>query len=154
MIAYNNTLQGTFDPWPIFAIAKTFPASNAPERGRSAGEEMKGPEVSISVGSGKLKDDTPAFVVKMQTEGCELNVWIKTDEVELLHQVRSARWDARGSLRIGMSAGTSVFWSSDNNNLSVLVGHDDETWDFGLVLPICSLDEIIKEIRAEQLNRG
>ena len=31
----NNTLQGTFDPWPIFAAAKMFPASNAPERGRS-----------------------------------------------------------------------------------------------------------------------
>ena len=30
----NNTLQGTFDPWPIFAAAKMFPASNAPERGR------------------------------------------------------------------------------------------------------------------------
>ncbi len=30
----NNTLQGTFDPLPIFAIAKTGIASNAPERGR------------------------------------------------------------------------------------------------------------------------
>lgn len=30
----NNTLQGTFDPRPIFAIAKTYLASNAPERGR------------------------------------------------------------------------------------------------------------------------
>ena len=30
----NNTLQGTFDPWPIFAVAKMSPASNAPESGR------------------------------------------------------------------------------------------------------------------------
>lgn len=30
----NNTLQGTFDPWPICAAARMAPASNAPERGR------------------------------------------------------------------------------------------------------------------------
>lgn len=30
----NNTLQGTFDTLPIFAIAETGIASNAPERGR------------------------------------------------------------------------------------------------------------------------
>ena len=28
----NNILQGTFEQWTIFAGAKTFPASNAPER--------------------------------------------------------------------------------------------------------------------------
>jgi len=32
--AHNNTLQGTFDPSPTFAIAKAHVASNAPERGR------------------------------------------------------------------------------------------------------------------------
>lgn len=36
MIAYNKTLQVTFDPLPIFAAAKAVIGSNAPERGRWA----------------------------------------------------------------------------------------------------------------------
>lgn len=32
--APNNTLQATFDPLPIYSVAKAAIASNAPERGR------------------------------------------------------------------------------------------------------------------------
>lgn len=36
MVAANKSLQGTFDPPPIFAYAKTVVASNAPELRRYA----------------------------------------------------------------------------------------------------------------------
>jgi hypothetical protein len=110
---------------------------------------MMTPEISISVGKARL-GQLPGFAIKIQTLQCELNIWIKADEVALLHQVKAARWDSRGSLNIGSSAGVPVFWSSEDDTLSILVGHDDETWDFGLILPIHIINEIISNIETEQ----
>ena len=53
-----------------------------------------------------------------------------------------------GALRIGECAGAPVFWSTgaESNSISVLVGHDDQTWDFGVALPASTIGEILKRI--------
>lgn len=106
--------------------------------------------VSATVGAGILQDGHQGFVIKIQTNTTELNVWIRTDEVSLFKKVRSARWDVRGSVQIGRSAGATVFWSVDDEALSILVGDDDETRDVGLMLPVSVLNQIIEKIQAEQ----
>ena len=50
-----------------------------------------------------------------------------------------------------MSAGSPAFWCvSDEADvyLSILVGHDDQTWDIAVSLPLDTIDDIRREIAA------
>lgn len=84
--------------------------------------------------------------IKLQAGACEWNIHLERGELLRLSEVRQARWSDRKSLRLGQAAGSSVFWSTDDSMLSILVGHDDETWDFGVMLPLAVLDEILEEV--------
>ena len=35
-----------------------------------------------------------------------------------------------------------MFWCTKDTEISILVGHDDEIWDFGATVPIFVIDEI------------
>lgn len=63
----------------------------------------------------------------------------------LLGRVAAARW-IDGALRIGRSAGAAVHWSVDLDRLTLLIGHDDQTWDVGLTLPASLLPTIIEAV--------
>jgi hypothetical protein len=82
----------------------------------------------------------------LQAGAWELNIHLERGELLRLSQVRQAGWLGRKSLQLGQAAGSSVFWSTDDSTLSILVGHDDETWDFGVMLPLAVLDEILEEV--------
>jgi len=86
--------------------------------------------------------DQPGLAIKIQTEFYELNVVLETSEIEQLAKVRAADW-SRGSVRAGLSAGSAVFWSCDGKSTFIAVGYDDETWDFGVTLPLAAFDEIM-----------
>jgi hypothetical protein len=75
--------------------------------------------------------------------------WLTKPELLLIPQARTARWDDRGSLKIGESAGDSAFWCCSDGILSILVGQDDETWDFGVSMPEGIIDDMIAEIQRE-----
>jgi hypothetical protein len=107
-------------------------------------------EISITASEVYLDGDEEGFAVKIQTEAYELNVRFTKEEIEKLKLVKEARWEERGSLKIGESAGAPAFWSSDGDKVLVLVGHDDETWDFGVTLPLSTVSEMLSEIEAEQ----
>lgn len=70
--------------------------------------------------------------LKIQVAGCEMNVWFAPGEIEKLRGLGTASWDERRAIRAGVAAGAPVFWSSDHDEVTVLVGEDDETWDIAM----------------------
>ena len=48
----------------------------------------------------------------------------------------------RKTVSAGESAGANVFWCVDTDFLFIMVGSDDETWDFSVTLPVQALNEI------------
>jgi hypothetical protein len=89
-------------------------------------------------------------VLKIQGPMFELNVRLRPDELPILERVSEANRNARGSLEIGRCGAGPAFWPSDDEHLSILIGPDDESWDFGAMLPTGKLTAILDEVRAEQ----
>ena len=79
------------------------------------------------------------YAVALSTSTWLVMIHIAPEDVALLDQVTSRSWD-EGALRIGDSAGTSVFWSVN--------GEDDETWDISFAVPASTIDAILSEIAA------
>jgi hypothetical protein len=94
-------------------------------------------DVSIEV------DDDGGFAVKLQTPEWELNVLATKDELTQLATIRHADWASRRSIRAGVVAGSAAYWSSEGRTATVLVGHDDETWDLALRMPVEVVDEVV-----------
>ena len=82
-------------------------------------------------------------LIKIQGDDWELNIHMKNDEMPLLKSLRSADWNKRASIKAGTSADASVFWAFDTKEqlVCILVGHDDETWDFAVTIPIAEFTE-------------
>ena len=108
--------------------------------------------VTVSVSKGWLNETSLGFGIKIQTSNFELNVWVSQQEILLLQQVKNARWEERGSLQIGVSAGSPAFWACKEGQLSVLVGSDDECWDFGVTIPITVVDDIFVDLDNQDLS--
>ncbi len=79
--------------------------------------------------------------LKIGTASFEINVLIPPSQVAQFAKVRETRWED-GSLQIGTLLGLPVHWSNDNESVSVLAGHDDQTWEFGTTLRLEVLDQI------------
>ncbi len=103
---------------------------------------------SVSAERGVDEHDTACVALKVQCRDCEINVWVPLLELPLLLRVPSARWLA-GALRIGTCVGAAVFWACDEGRISILVGHDDQTWDFGVFFPENHFPSLIAEVERE-----
>jgi len=57
----------------------------------------------------------------------------EADVAELL-QIGDRSWVERQSLRAGSCLSHSVFWSTDADAVSLLVGTDDESWSLSVTL--------------------
>ncbi len=88
-------------------------------------------------------------LAKISGQEFELNVWIHDSEVEQLKSVRHASWNDRASVQIGQSAGRPAFWCSDDSQVSILVGDDDETWDFSAIIPLKTFDQLLAAVTRE-----
>jgi hypothetical protein len=86
--------------------------------------------------------------VKLQSPTWELNFTATPDELASLHAIRDADWASRRGLHVGQSAGSRVHWSADGRDVTIMVGNDDETWDFAVVVPIDSVHKIVAEAAA------
>jgi hypothetical protein len=100
--------------------------------------------VSVSISEGISAEGESQMILSLSKEDFSLSIWISPDAMSLFHEVKTTDWDQRGSIRIGESAGSAVFWASDKQKLSVMIGDDDETWDIAFTLPITTLDEILR----------
>jgi hypothetical protein len=84
-------------------------------------------------------------VVKIQAEMWEVNVWASAADLLKLREIRSADWDSRRSMSLGRAAGSPVWWCSDGESATLLIGPDDETWDMSLTVPVHVVDEIVAQ---------
>ena len=91
------------------------------------------------------------YAVSLSTATWLVLIHIAPADVALLKEVTSRSWDD-GALRIGDSAGTSVFWSvngeDDKDTVVILVGEDDETWDISFAVPAATIDVILSALAA------
>ena len=97
-------------------------------------------------------DDQNNRRMKIQAQDWELNVYLSEQELSALDHIRFADWNMRQSIRAGVSANASVFWAYDKDNgmVSILVGHDDETWDIAVMLPLAELMPAITSARHQE----
>lgn len=110
------------------------------------------PPVSVSFGPEGDEQGNPLFILKIQKDDWEINVWMRPNELTLIRNVKTARWDNGGSIRLGECAGAPTFWSCEDGTLTILVGQDDESWDFAVSMPEAIIDQIIAEIDNENKN--
>lgn len=85
------------------------------------------------------------YGIKIQLKDAELNISVKPEEMGLFSRVLTASWDHRESIRIGSCCDAPVFWCSDFETVSILIGHDDETWDVSFSLPHSVIEDILAE---------
>jgi len=80
--------------------------------------------------------------VKLQAPEWELNLRATAAELATLDGIRETDWGARRVLRVGETAGSRVYWAAEGETASIMVGHDDETWDFAVMVPVATVVRI------------
>jgi hypothetical protein len=101
--------------------------------------------VDVSLDRASGRGEPVLILVKLQSPTWELNVRATPEELARLAGIRDADWAARRSLHVGESAGSAVHWSATGDTVTVMVGADDETWDFALMIPVATVDSIVSE---------
>ncbi|MCE7010361.1 hypothetical protein LWC34_47295 [Kibdelosporangium philippinense] len=84
-----------------------------------------------------------AVAMKLATDAWELNVQASAADFMRLREIDSADWLARRALAVGRCAGVPVFWVSSGGQVTILVGHDDQTWDIAVTVPLATVHKIV-----------
>ena len=84
--------------------------------------------------------------VKLQGETWELNIRAATGELWELAGIEKTDWDQRRTLKVGTCANAPVWWSERDGTVDILVGHDAETWDIGVTIPLGTVHELLDEL--------
>lgn len=103
----------------------------------------------VTASRATLEDGSDGVSVKLVAADWELNVWFSAAEVARFHDFEPGRWDDRASVRLGQSAGSPVFWSRDQDGVAIMVGRDDETWDFSVLVSGATLDVMRRAVATE-----
>jgi len=80
--------------------------------------------------------------------GHRLNFRATPEALDGLGAIRESDWATRQCLHIGESAGAPVHWSAAGEDATIMVGHDDETWDIAVTIPIATVETIVADARA------
>ncbi|MGN6610081.1 MAG: hypothetical protein ACTHMS_24120 [Jatrophihabitans sp.] len=107
-------------------------------------------DVDVEVERAEVAAGDVGVCAKLSAESWELNIWARAADYAQLGNIRDASWDDRSSLKVGTSAGADVFWVSDERGVSILVGQDDETWDFAVTVP----EHIVQRLHQQVLALG
>jgi len=83
-------------------------------------------------------------LVKLQTAAWEINVRAKEVELAKLADIRTADWSQRRSIAVGESVQAPVFWASSGDDATIMIGHDDETWDVAVTVPTEVVERIAR----------
>jgi hypothetical protein len=113
-------------------------------------------EISVSVGAARLENGAATMSIKIQTDICEVNIWIQEKDLPLLKKLdeNDASWDSRDSIPIGQCANSTAFWSKNSKEVLILIGQDDESWDVGITLSHLAFRQILDGVRAESVAQG
>ncbi|MFI1989074.1 hypothetical protein [Actinoplanes sp. NPDC020271] len=77
-----------------------------------------------------------------------LQILASPEELVMLRSIREADWAARRALRVGTVFGVSVFWAFNDGTVTTLIGHDDETWQIAMTMPV----EAVNRLAAMAVN--
>jgi hypothetical protein len=91
------------------------------------------------------QEDSGSWLVKVASDVYEVNVRATLEELFSLRSIRSADWTSRSSVAAGQSAGMGVYWSANGDTATLLIGHDDETWDIAAMMPVQVIDDIVSQ---------
>lgn len=86
--------------------------------------------------------DGETAAVKIYCDEWEVNLRAAASDLLRLYQVDRASWSTRSCLAIGRSAGMPVFWCAEGDKVTILIGHDEETWDIAINVPLTTAYEI------------
>jgi hypothetical protein len=106
---------------------------------------MRAPTVDVSRACNERGKDI--YAVKLSSPAYEVNIAIPVAQVEKLKKVPTTPW-LSGAMRLGRLAGAAVFWSCDKKKVSILIGHDDQTWDVGIFIPLGTFKTMLREIES------
>ena len=84
---------------------------------------------------------------KLSDDCWELNVRASASEFLTLRDIRTMDWDSRRVANVGTSAGANVFWCSDGEAVTIMIGQDDETWDLALSVPVGLVDDLVRQVK-------
>ncbi len=89
--------------------------------------------------------------IKIQGEEWELNIILMEEEMYLFDRLHLSVWGSGEMIIAGKSAGANVHWAfdADANVVSLLVGHDYQTWDFGVRIPAKDLLEAVRDYKSK-----
>ena len=92
--------------------------------------------------------DQRFFAISLSTSGWLAVIHIAPEEVGFFDEVIATPWNG-GGLRIGESAGGSVFWSvngDDKATIVISIGEDAESCDISFAVPATTIREIVDAI--------
>jgi hypothetical protein len=104
--------------------------------------------VNVTLNPASRPGDPVLILVKIQSPGWELNFRGTPEELMGLSSIRAADWSARRCLHIGQSAGAPVHWSAEGEVATIMVGHDEETWDIAVTVPVATVETIVADTLA------
>lgn len=84
-------------------------------------------------------------MVMLQAPSWEFHFWAHLGELTRLRSIRQADWSARRALQIGDAAGIPVHWCINDDTVTALIGHDDETWHIAFLMPVDTIDRLAAE---------
>lgn len=83
---------------------------------------------------------------KFADDQWELNVRARASEFLTLRDIRAMEWNSRRVAQVGTSAGAGVFWCSAGETATIMIGHDDETWDLAISVPLGIVDDLVRQV--------
>ena len=105
----------------------------------------QGSNINITVDNSRFEDGTPAKIIKIEAENFALTAWLKPDELSKLFTFLTKKYET-GSVKAGKSANSDVYWMRDGNMINILVGRNEQEWDFGISIPSYILEHNIRPI--------
>ena len=102
-------------------------------------------DVAVALNDARDQAGRELVLVKLSTPTWEFNFWATQEDLIGLNSIRDANWLARRCLHIGQSAGAPVHWAAEGETATILVGHDEETWDIALTVPVATVDTIVAD---------
>jgi hypothetical protein len=89
----------------------------------------------------------------LSTDQFHVVVHIPPEQLPRFAEVGGRRW-TDGAIPIGRCAGGGAFWSTNDGALSLLIGHDDQTWDVSLSMPADTLTQIMATLQCFNLSNS
>jgi hypothetical protein len=83
----------------------------------------------------------------------ELNIRGLPADLMKLRSVDHATHPPGRSLAVGRCADAPVWWNEKDGQVAILVGRDDVTWDIAVMVPLTTIQDILRAVEQEARPR-